>query len=77
MKALVLDIKRSEWETAEGMAHTSVAEPQLDEGKNPDDAGQVLIRPCFTGFCGSDKGICRVRLALVRPPDVAFVPLRG
>ncbi len=57
MKALALDIKRSDWDTTEGMVHTSVEEPTLDEGKNPDDAGQVLIRPRFTGFCGSDKSI--------------------
>lgn len=57
MKALVLDVKRNEWETTEGMVRTSVAEPELDEGKNPEDASRVLIRPRFTGFCGSDKSI--------------------
>jgi len=57
MKALVLDIKREEWESTTGMNMIAVPEPQLDEAKYPEDAGRVIIKPRFTGFCGSDKGI--------------------
>jgi len=57
MKALTLDIKREEWESTKGMKMTEVETPKLDEGRNPEDGGKVLIKPLYTGFCGSDKGI--------------------
>jgi len=57
MKALVLDIKREEWESTTGMSRVDVAQPQLDESKRPEDANKVIIKPRYTGFCGSDKGI--------------------
>ncbi len=57
MKALVLDIQRDEWETTTGMDIQDVPEPGLDESAHPDDASKVIIKPRFTGFCGSDKGI--------------------
>ncbi len=57
MKALILDIKRGEWESTKAMKFASVEEPSLNESKNPDDASRVLINPLYTGFCGSDKGI--------------------
>ncbi len=34
-----------------------VPEPQLDESKHPEDTNKVIIKPLYTGFCGSDKGI--------------------
>ncbi len=57
MKALILDIKRDEWDTTTGMTFADVDEPKLDESNNSDDGGRVLIKPIYTGFCGSDKGI--------------------
>lgn len=57
MKALVLDIKREEWESTTGMNMVSVPEPKLDESKCPEDSNKVIIKPRYTGFCGSDKGI--------------------
>ncbi|NIQ00079.1 MAG: alcohol dehydrogenase catalytic domain-containing protein, partial [Nitrospinaceae bacterium] len=30
---------------------------QLDESKHPEDTNKVIIKPLYTGFCGSDKGI--------------------
>ena len=38
MKALVLDIKREEWESTTGMSRVDIAQPQLDESKRPEDA---------------------------------------
>jgi len=55
MKALVLDI--NEWETAKGMNLTDVPEPELDETRCPADSNKCLIKPLYTGFCGSDKSI--------------------
>jgi len=57
MKALTLDIKREEWESTRGMKMAEVEAPELDEGRNPEDGGKVIIKPLYTGFCGSDKGI--------------------
>jgi threonine 3-dehydrogenase len=57
MKALILDIKRDEWDTTTGMTFADIDPPALDENKNPDDSGRVLIKPIYTGFCGSDKSI--------------------
>lgn len=57
MKALVLDIQRDQWETTTGMEMHAVPEPGLNESKLPEDANKVIIKPRFTGFCGSDKSI--------------------
>jgi len=57
MKALILDIKRGEWDTTTGMTFADIDEPKLDEANIPNDGGRVLIKPIYTGFCGSDKGI--------------------
>jgi threonine 3-dehydrogenase len=57
MKALILDIKRGEWDTTTGMTFADVDQPTLDEANIPNDGGRVLIKPIYTGFCGSDKGI--------------------
>lgn len=57
MKALVLDIERGQWESTTGMHMVDVDPPALDESKCPADANKVIIKPLYTGFCGSDKGI--------------------
>jgi len=57
LKALILDIKRSQWESTRGMTFADIDAPVLDEARCPEDAGRVLIKPRYTGFCGSDKGI--------------------
>ncbi len=57
MKALVLDIKPEDWDTTTGLTLDSVEIPYLDEENQLEDAGKVIIKPIFTGFCGSDKGI--------------------
>lgn len=57
MKALVLDIKRREWDRTTGLAFADVAAPELNESKRPEDANKVIVKPRYTGFCGSDKSI--------------------
>jgi threonine 3-dehydrogenase len=57
MKALVLDIPRDEWQTTTGMNLADVPEPELDEARCPADSNQCIIKPLYTGFCGSDKSI--------------------
>jgi len=57
LRALVLDVDKSAWDSTQGMKFATVEAPRLDEGKTPADAGRVLIQPLYTGFCGSDKGI--------------------
>ena len=57
MKALILDIQRDEWDATTGMTFSEVDAPTLDEANIPNDGGRVLIKPLYTGFCGSDKGI--------------------
>jgi threonine 3-dehydrogenase len=57
LKALILDIKRNQWESTRGMTFADIEAPVLDEARCREDAGRVLIKPRYTGFCGSDKGI--------------------
>jgi len=57
MKALVLDIPRDDWETSKGMNLMDVDEPELNETQRVDDSNKCIIKPLYTGFCGSDKGI--------------------
>ena len=57
VKALVLDIKREDWERTTGLTLTRVSRPRLNESEHPEDADKVIVKPRFTGFCGSDKGI--------------------
>ena len=57
MKALVLDIKPEEWELTKGMSFIEVPEPKLEESKNTADGSKVIVKPLYTGFCGSDKGV--------------------
>jgi threonine 3-dehydrogenase len=57
MKALVLDIPREHWESTKGMSMMDVPKPELDETQTPADSSKCIIKPLYTGFCGSDKGI--------------------
>lgn len=57
MKALVLDIPHAHWETTKGMSMMDVPAPKLEESQNPADSNKCIIKPLYTGFCGSDKGI--------------------
>ncbi len=57
MKALALDIPRDQWEATKGMSLMDVPEPELDESCRPADSNKCIIKPLYTGFCGSDKGI--------------------
>ena len=57
MKALVLDVPRDNWETTKGMSMMDVPVPELDESRRPADSNKCIIKPLYTGFCGSDKGI--------------------
>ncbi len=56
MDALVFDRKKMSWAETKGLIKEEVAAPVLDEA-NPDDREMALIRPRFSGFCGSDRGI--------------------
>ncbi len=57
MKALALNIKREQWESTAGMNIVAVEKPVLDESTNSEDGGKVIIKPVFSGFCGSDRSI--------------------
>src|SRR5687767_907250 len=57
MKALVHDRKRDPWETTRGLRQEEVGAPTLNEAADYRDGHMVLIRPRYTGFCGSDRGI--------------------
>jgi threonine 3-dehydrogenase len=46
----------TEWEGT-GFVKREVPKPLLNEVANPDDALWVIIKPTFTGVCGSDRGI--------------------
>ncbi len=57
MNALVYDRARDVWESSRGLRREEVAAPTLDETRDHRDAGMALIRPRFSGFCGTDRGI--------------------
>jgi len=57
MIALCYDRKTDPWEQSTGLRKQQVPVPSLDEGKDYRDAERVLVRPLFSGFCGSDRGI--------------------
>ena len=57
MKALVLDISRDRWDKSKGMNQVDLPEPRIDETHFPEDSNKCIIRPLYTGFCGSDKSI--------------------
>ena len=57
MPALVYDREKYTWETSRGLMIEDVSSPELDVGADYRDASKVLIKPMYTGFCGSDRGI--------------------
>src|SRR5215468_3886611 len=57
MNALVYDRGLDTWETTRGLRREEVPAPALDEASDYRDAQMALIRPRFTGFCGTDRGI--------------------
>jgi threonine 3-dehydrogenase len=57
MKALVFDKSKYKWENSVGFEKVEVAEPLLDEKKNPNDADYVKIKIFYAGVCGTDRGI--------------------
>lgn len=57
MTALVLDRSRDKWEESRGLRKAEVPRPVLDEKQNPEDAGNVIVRVLYSGFCGSDRGV--------------------
>jgi len=57
MIALTYDRKAYDWERSRGLRKQDVPVPGIDEAADYRDAERVVIRPRFTGFCGSDRGI--------------------
>jgi threonine 3-dehydrogenase len=57
MNALVYDRARDVWESSRGLRREEVPAPRLDEAADYRDAAMALIRPRFSGFCGTDRGI--------------------
>jgi threonine 3-dehydrogenase len=57
MWALVYDRKKDPWSTTRGLRKERVPRPVLDVARDHRDAGMVIVRPRFAGFCGSDRGI--------------------
>lgn len=57
MNALVYDRALDPWDDSKGLRKEQVEAPTLDETVDFRDAHMVLVRPQFTGFCGSDRGI--------------------
>ncbi len=57
MWALVYDRAKDAWETSRGLRREEVERPRLDPNRDYRDGAQVLIRPRYAGFCGSDRGI--------------------
>lgn len=55
MQALTVT-PRTEWQLT-GFVKQEMPRPFLDEKANPDDADWVIVKPRFTGVCGSDRGI--------------------
>lgn len=56
MWALTFDRSREDWACSKGLVKERVPTPRLDDPEGA-DAGQVLIRVKYAGFCGSDRGI--------------------
>src|SRR5262245_47691318 len=57
MNALVYDRALDVWEQTRGLRREEVVAPRLDEASDYRDASMALIRPRFSGFCGTDRGI--------------------
>jgi len=57
IKALTFDTKKDGWEKSRGFVMREVPMPTLDEKKNPEDATSVILKICYAGVCGSDRGL--------------------
>ncbi len=57
MWALVYDRSKDPWEKTTGLRRQQVPRPRLEPAKDYRDNSWVIIKPKFTGFCGSDRGI--------------------
>jgi threonine 3-dehydrogenase len=57
MWALVYDREKDPWDRSKGLRKEQVPRPTLDVSRDYRDAGMVVVRPRFAGFCGSDRGI--------------------
>src|SRR3989338_9645260 len=57
IKALILDLKKDGWEKSRGFVMREVPMPTLDEKKNPEDATSGILKICYAGVCGSDRGL--------------------
>jgi threonine 3-dehydrogenase len=56
MQALTFD-RRDGWDKTHGLEKRDVPAPALDETRDYRDGQMALVRPRFSGFCGSDRGI--------------------
>ncbi len=57
MKSLVYDKSSMPWEKSRGFEKREVPAPVLDESADSRDAGNVIVKVVYAGFCGSDRGI--------------------
>src|SRR5215472_4847931 len=57
MPALVYDRAKDPWEQSRGLRVEEVESPRIDAAKDYHDDANVVIKPMFAGFCGSDRGI--------------------
>ena len=57
MKSLVYDKSSMPWDKSRGFELREVPVPVLDESADPGDAGCVIVKVVYAGFCGSDRGI--------------------
>jgi len=57
MWSLVYDKSRDVWEKSKGFRKVRMPKPVLDEANDPLDAGMVIVKVIYSGFCGSDRGI--------------------
>ncbi len=56
MWALVYDAEKDRWDKTRGFRRARVPRPVIDPD-DPRDAGSVIVKLHYTGFCGSDAGI--------------------
>lgn len=57
MKCLVYDKASMPWEKSRGFQLREMPTPTLNEQADPGDAGNVIVKVIYAGFCGSDRGI--------------------
>jgi threonine 3-dehydrogenase len=57
MLALTYDRRQDPWDSTTGLTLRRVPRPVLDLRQDYRDGETALIKPIYTGFCGSDRGI--------------------